>query len=487
MPSRPLAAGPSPWWAVVTVLTATLAITAATLAVIHQSRHGGPIGEGQLFYADAARARAELESALATGEPPPAAVRRVRNQLGVEAVALVDGSGAVTAATSPSLVGETVSNPVLTSALGGGRFGAVAAPLERPILIDGVTEWNPGAVLYTVIDSDPSGRNLLFFYDFGELRGRRARSEGLQPLTLQLAGVAFALGSAALLTLVGRSRAVRRYREMRLEAAHLRRQSQALQVHNAELREARSEAERALALAEEKNRIRSEFVLMINHELRTPLTSVVTGGQLLSSSPGLDREERAILGDLIHDAQRLQEMIDQLLTLARVENRSLAFRPRPVSLAEAWSAGLSAHSRVAPVPTGDDGPIEGTTVLTDLQTLTQLVASLVDNAYTHGARSVRVGCETPDDEPDLVVGETPAPAAALAVIDDGPGIRPGFLPRAFEKFEKDSRSSGTGLGLYMARMMAEAMGAALHVWTGPAGTTIAIVMPRVPLPEAVAV
>lgn len=113
-----------------------------------------------------------------------------------------------------------------------------------------------------------------------------------------------------------------------------------------------------------------------------------------------------------------------------------------------------------------------------MQTLTQLVASLVDNAYTHGATSVELDCSSaPPSDPHLVVGVTPDRSAAISVIDDGPGIKPAFLPRAFEKFEKDSRSAGTGLGLYMARLMAEAIGAALHIWTSPEGTTISIVMP----------
>jgi two-component system OmpR family sensor kinase len=65
------------------------------------------------------------------------------------------------------------------------------------------------------------------------------------------------------------------------------------------------------------------------------------------------------------------------------------------------------------------------------------------------------------------------------VEDDGPGIDPHFLPRAFEKFEKHSSSSGTGLGLYMARLMVEALDGSISVSTSPSGTTFQIAVPAV--------
>jgi len=78
---------------------------------------------------------------------------------------------------------------------------------------------------------------------------------------------------------------------MAFEAELLRQQSTELEQHNRQLAAAQAEAERALALAEEKNRIRAEFVLIINHELRTPLTTVVTGAELLNENPDLTDQE----------------------------------------------------------------------------------------------------------------------------------------------------------------------------------------------------
>jgi len=107
-----------------------------------------------------------------------------------------------------------------------------------------------------------------------------------------------------------------------------------------------------------------------------------------------------------------------------------------------------------------------------------VLSSLIDNALTHGANQVilRARPDRPFD-PIWEVGQTPAQAAFLLVEDDGPGIDSDFLPRAFEKFEKHGRSSGTGLGLYMARTMIEALGGSLAVETSRRGTTMAVAVP----------
>ncbi|HEX2155356.1 MAG TPA: HAMP domain-containing sensor histidine kinase [Acidimicrobiia bacterium] len=488
MAPRPAHTKPSRWWTAVAVATAALAVAASLSALFYQRTTSRPIGEGQLFLGDARAGQAQITALLATGQRPDEAVRHLRNALRIEGVALVDSDARITASTSESLVGSTLDNPVLGYALQTGRFGAAVASLDRSLQVDGVTEWNSGEALYqALLPGDP--HSLLLLYDTSDLLRRRSRGEGIQSGTLQLLGIALLFAASTVAVLVGRSRALRRYREIQLEASYLRKESEALQALNAELVVARNQAEKALALAEEKNRIRSEFVLMINHELRTPLTSVVTGAELLRATGSWGIEEDTILDSMSHDGRRLQTMIDQLLALARVENRGLSLTPQRMEFGAVCRTAANAHSKVFHSGIGEAGhPALESIVTTDLQTLAQLVSSLVDNAYTHGASNVAIECR--DEIPqvaDLVVGERPSHAVYVAVRDDGPGIRPEFLPRAFEKFEKDSRSSGTGLGLYMARMMSEAIGSSLHVWTSPRGTTVAIAVPLVDVPATVGV
>jgi len=308
------------------------------------------------------------------------------------------------------------------------------------------------------------------------IRDRRSAAGGVPVLSLQLAGLAVFLLLGAVALFVARGRAARTYREFGIRAAYLQREAEVLTAHNRELDTARQRAEHAYELAEEKNRIRSEFVLMINHELRTPLTGVVTGAELLRSEGAVtDEMWLEILDDVLADGRRLSEMIDQILAVARIENGALFFelhdtaiggiierleqsRPRFVVLADAHSPEL--------------------VLRTDPTSVVNLVQSLADNAYTHGATqvTVRTADYLPFD-PQIEVGICPNEAVYFLIEDDGPGIHPDFLPRAFEKFEKHSRSSGTGLGLYIARMMVDALSGAILISTSEQGTTVAVALP----------
>jgi len=473
---------PSWTWAAAAALAGVIAAGAITGAVLHQRQADRPIGEGQLFLGEAAAAQAMLEDRLRGGMGLDEAVRHLRNTLGIAAVGVVDGEGRLLAITSANLVGTQIHNGLLAFGLSPGRFAAIAAPLTEPIFMDGVAEWASGEVLYQVLGPVSGGDwALLLYYDVSELLERRTHTQGTQPATQQLLGLAAAFVVVALLLLIGRGRAARHFRKVAQETEYLRRHSAELEEHNRALDAARAEAERALALAEETNRIRAEFVLMINHELRTPLTSVVTGAELIRSGLELSPEElRQIVEDMATDGKRLQEMINQMLTVARIENRGLDYTLREVSVAEVCQEIEKKHPEDlrhdAPAQTDPDGAY----VWTDPRTLSQLIASLTDNAFTHGATHVElVYTNRVPFTPMIEVGNRPEPTVCFMVRDNGPGIDPNFLPRAFEKFEKHGPSLGTGLGLYVARIMVDALEGSLAVETSPGGTTMAVAVPLV--------
>jgi two-component system OmpR family sensor kinase len=258
---------------------------------------------------------------------------------------------------------------------------------------------------------------------------------------------------------------------MMVESELLRDHSRELEEANVKLAEARRKAERALTLAEEKMRIRSEFVLMINHELRTPLTSVVTGAELVRDSELTQAEQREVLDSMVANGNRLGEIIDQILAVARIENRGLAYDTDSVAIDEVCER-TGAKLRAEP------GSVDRVTVDTDVETLGLILNSLADNARTHGAGEVSVECSVnPVIDGLVAIGTSPETAVYFTVADDGPGIDPDFLPRAFEKFEKNSFSSGTGLGLYLVRLMVEALSGAIAVDTSPRGTTFQIALP----------
>jgi two-component system OmpR family sensor kinase len=200
-----------------------------------------------------------------------------------------------------------------------------------------------------------------------------------------------------------------------------------------------------------------------------------------------DPADVAILDDIVTEGERLQGIIGQMLAVARIENRGLFVSPSEVGLADLEQQIRKIHRR-ATLVFDDDIAVDEGSVITDNTTLVQLLASLVDNAHTHGARDVAIRvCRQLPFTPTLELSPTPPSALHFVVIDDGPGIDPDFLPRAFEKFEKDSRSAGTGLGLYLARMMADAIGASIAITSDSSGTAIAISVPGVPARHPVSV
>lgn len=473
-------------WAAAAALCFVGTATLILLAVGYQIRETRPQGEGELFVMEGTKATRLLADSEASGQNIGAAVRHVRNSLDIEAVGVVDEGGIYMASTSPNWVGSVVEPPMLRGMVADGRFGAVTFPIPRPLMMDGVEEWSVGDSLYQVVQPLDDGRAVVLSYDVSSLLERRAAARGIRSLTLVLGGSGVVLLVAGVLLLVGRAGARRRVAEAARETELMQAHNRELELRNLELDAAREQAERALALAEETNRIRSEFVLMINHELRTPLTSVVTGAELLMED-GLDAVVRdEVLVDVARDARRLQEMISQMLTVARVENRGLGYTLRDVPLSAVMNRIDAAGGEVVSwVDDLADRCLDPSKVVlrTDPDPLSHLVVSLAENAVTHGASRVRLAVtDRLSFVPMTQIGELTDHSVFILIADDGPGIDPEFLPHAFEKFEKHGRSSGTGLGLYLARLMIEAVEGALAVTTAPTGTTVAVAVPAVTVP-----
>jgi len=462
---------PSWVWTALAIGAGSLALVLAGFAWSHHRDTTRPVGEGVLFAQDAGAA---ADRYAAVDSDPDRAVRHLRNELMIEAVSLVDPDGTIVASSSPSLTGSELTNPLLRFGLDGSRLTALARTIDSPVTIDGVVEWEPGAVLYEVLAPLDDGA-LILDYDIAELLARRAGVSGVPTTTLQLLAVAAVMVLVSLAFVVGRARVKRRNHHLHQEAQLLRAHAEELEEANEGLREARHAAVEALDLAEEKNRIRAEFVLMINHELRTPLTAIVTGAELLNAEEDLEPAERAaVLRDMLADGRRLERLIAQMLEAARIENRGLSLTLESVQDTDVCTDAVAANPRIRHEP--DDG--HGRKAWTHRPTLIQLISSLADNAFTHGASTVTLQCT---DEmpimPDIEHGTRPADGLCFAVHDDGPGIDHDFLPQLFEKFEKRGFTSGTGLGLYLAGLMTDALHGSLAVATSPEGTTMVVTVP----------
>ncbi|MFT4082692.1 MAG: DUF4118 domain-containing protein [Nocardioides sp.] len=235
-----------------------------------------------------------------------------------------------------------------------------------------------------------------------------------------------------------------------------------------EYRRLREHADRALAL-ERAEATSTALLRAVSHDLRTPLATMRTAlDGLLAQRPRLSEEDRGVLIEsAASSAERLEQLIDDLLDLSRVEAGLVRPRLVPVSLEESLPlavAGLPAGA--VSLEVGETTPL----VLTDPGLLERVVANLVGNA-------VRVSDGTPVR---LLAHVTPETVEVL-VVDRGPGVPDALRERMFEPFQRldDTSPGGLGLGLAVARGLAEALGVRIGAEdTVGGGLTIVLSVPR---------
>jgi PAS domain S-box-containing protein len=217
-----------------------------------------------------------------------------------------------------------------------------------------------------------------------------------------------------------------------------------------------------VTMARELERLRSQFISMVSHELRTPLTSIRASMQLLvadrmaAETEDGDRLVRVALAN----ADRLIRIVNDILDMSKIEAGEMLVAPRRTRLqpiiedsvrtveAVASGAGVSIVQAVNGVPE----------VMADPDRTVQVLVNLLSNAVKHAPSGTAVEVST-SVEPGLV---------AVAVRDHGPGIPANKVDFIFEPFTQlDSsdtrRIAGTGLGLTIARALAEKQGGSIRV------------------------
>jgi two-component system sensor histidine kinase KdpD len=232
----------------------------------------------------------------------------------------------------------------------------------------------------------------------------------------------------------------------------------------------RTQAAQAEALAE-GNRMRTALLAAVSHDLRTPLASIKASiSTLRQTGVQLDpADEAALLATTEESADRLNDLIGNLLDMSRLAAGSLEPFLRPASIDEVaplarQETESSANVRLV-VP--DELPL----VRTDPGLLERVLANLFANAIAH----------SPPGRPPVMTARHAGDVVLLDVIDHGRGVADQLKPVMFEPFERlDERGGGTGvgLGLAVARGFLSAMGGSVTALDTPGGgLTMRVTLP----------
>lgn len=227
------------------------------------------------------------------------------------------------------------------------------------------------------------------------------------------------------------------------------------------------------------DRIKSDFVATASHELRSPLTSIKGFVELLERSETLGDREREFVGVILQSTDRLVELVNDLLDVARLEAGRMEVHPRLFDLTELIRevvALMGPRVEAKDQRLELDLPPGLPLALADPIRVRQIVTNLISNAHQYTSEGGRI----------TVVADRAAPQLELTVSDTGRGMSADDLERVFDRFvRRDDGGTGTGLGLSIVRSLVELQGGSIEVQSEVGeGTAFTVRLPAEPERDA---
>ncbi|MFI9437378.1 sensor histidine kinase [Streptosporangium sp. NPDC052375] len=200
------------------------------------------------------------------------------------------------------------------------------------------------------------------------------------------------------------------------------------------------------------------FVSDASHDLRSPITGLRTRLEVALGAPGEEPWEKTARAAL-SDVERLQEVVGDLLELARLDAGALSDRVEPLDLGRFVEEEVTGRRGHVPIRIER---ADGVVVRADRLKMARLLTNLLANAERHADREIVVRVCAEEGE------------AVLEVIDDGDGIAPADRERVFDRFtrldaSRNRDAGGSGLGLAISKGIASAYGGRLYVADSPRG------------------
>jgi signal transduction histidine kinase len=239
-------------------------------------------------------------------------------------------------------------------------------------------------------------------------------------------------------------------------------------------------ARRTLEPIEAAHNRQKRFTADVSHELRTPLTSLKMSSEVaLMDKTASKQELQDALTSNIEDAGRMELLINNLLRLTKLENDDLASSFTKISAPDLVTETVKQVSKLAEsreiklTSTVAPAKIHG-----DEASLVQLLVILLDNAIKYSPAKSTVTIDSQRDEGTYTI----------RIHDDGQGIAPEALPHVFERFYREdsartieNNTDGYGLGLSIAKMIADRNNAQVKLTSTPKkGTVAELVLPLSP-------
>ena len=232
--------------------------------------------------------------------------------------------------------------------------------------------------------------------------------------------------------------------------------------------------EEAFARVTESEQRMRRFLADASHELRTPLTALRGTSQVLLRRSDGQSEVTDAVRDIHHEAVRLSRLVDDLLTLNRLDADEF-LQPEQISLAAFVDDFIDQYEGAWPTRTIDFdreafGPIR---VWADPEALRRMLLNVVDNAAKYSSAA----------SPITVTAEAGPETVAILVKDGGPGLSEEDRKHVFDRFYRGSesrsrRTGGSGLGLAIVQALAQRSAGSVSLETGPGrGTTVSITLP----------
>ena len=262
-----------------------------------------------------------------------------------------------------------------------------------------------------------------------------------------------------------------RTREIEASAAELRRSEERLRV-------ALEHAEQARAEAEQANRLKDQFLAVLSHELRSPLSAILGWAEILKTGR-VDAAARERAVETIRRNARLQSrIISDVLDVSSILAGKLSLRLETIELSAVVSAALDSVRPAAEakgVRIAVELPNDLPAISGDGVRLQQVTWNVLSNAIDFAPQGGQI---------ELRVSHSSA-SVTIAITDDGPGIRPDFLPFIFDRFRQEDSSStrphrGLGLGLAIVEHLVALHGGCVTAAnrTDRSGAVFTIMLPK---------